>query len=764
MLEESKEKKKSKFNIPVIQRFLLFALMLVLPICIMPFSWDWSERSMSLCILGFSTIIIGLETIKLIWEGKLSIIKTSLDAGMFLLLLSMLLSTIFSKDINTSFWGIDGRLGNSLTIFISLILLSISARSFIDDAKYVKYIFISFLIGLSINNILSIFSFLGVNIWGFIPVYKDLNQTGLPLLRSAKIHLLINIIGGMLSLGLIGASLISESKKSTVVISSIALILSIINIWMYSISQGFYLVSACLLFLLIFCIFFIKKLKLTPTSSKNILLVFIIVILSISVPFVLLQIPSLREIIIPDSITLVGQVSLGSDVSWIIASSSLVSSLITGIFGLGVDTYTIAYNLYKPLTTSLLAYNGVNFYYAGNEVFTQISNGGLFWLVAWLFLGFLISKSLVSDINKIRLYSDKTNVWYLILIDFILLFIYISAIITTYAVIILFLFILLISIRGILKNTLSKGTEDKLVLKLWAINLNNSSENTKPNQNVSTFISIFISITMCCILIFWSSKIISSLYILKAESYYTEQNAKYANVEPTIEERNNFVETMTNYYTKAVKFDKNNPLANRKQGLMYLERVGIAAEEYSNTDKEELDSQLISNVGQWKNYAIDATRKSIDESEFVYANWEARVKVYMGLVGMGFYDYISDSIYSLEKAIELNPLNYELYYSKAQIYVINDETDNALSALTQELSINSQHIPSIVMAADLNKEKGNMEIYESYLKAAKKILETQGNTGYEVYKEVSNKLVELNNPTTEETEEQVLDTTDTTQE
>ncbi len=128
---------------------------------------------------------------------------------------------------------------------------------------------------------------------------------------------------------------------------------------------------------------------------------------------------------------------------------------------------------------------------------------------------------------------------------------------------------------------------------------------------------------------------------------------------------------------------------------------------------------------------------------------------------MGFYDYISDSIYSLDKAIELNPLNYELYYSKAQIYVISDETDNALSALTQVLSINSQHIPSINMAADLNKEKGNMDIYESYLKAAKKILETQGNTNYEIYKEISNKLMELSNPTTEET---TVDTTDTTQE
>jgi hypothetical protein len=93
----------------------------------------------------------------------------------------------------------------------------------------------------------------------------------------------------------------------------------------------------------------------------------------------------------------------------------------------------------------------------------------------------------------------------------------------------------------------------------------------------------------------------------------------------------------------------------------------------------------------------------------------------------------------------------------AQIYVIKGEKDNALASLTRVLSINPQHIVSILLAGDLNKEKGNMDVYESYLKAAKKILETQGNTNLDVYNEVTKQLNSINS-TEESTTEVVTDT------
>jgi len=94
-------------------------------------------------------------------------------------------------------------------------------------------------------------------------------------------------------------------------------------------------------------------------------------------------------------------------------------------------------------------------------------------------------------------------------------------------------------------------------------------------------------------------------------------------------------------------------------------------------------------------------------------------------------------------------LNFELYYYKAQLNVISGDKDGALSALTQVLGINPQHVASIMLAGEINKEKGNIEVYESYLKAAKKILEIQGNTDIALYNEISNQLNELAKDDTE---------------
>ena len=69
---------------------------------------------------------------------------------------------------------------------------------------------------------------------------------------------------------------------------------------------------------------------------------------------------------------------------------------------------------------------------------------------------------------------------------------------------------------------------------------------------------------------------------------------------------------MSYYYTQASKYDKKNPLANRKDGLMSLEKVGIASEKYTNATEQSDSDALIKDVAVWKNYAIDSTRKSLD--------------------------------------------------------------------------------------------------------------------------------------------------------
>ncbi len=740
MLTETKTVEKKKVNIATIQKYLLFLLLFLAPMAIIPFPWDWTERGMGLLILGVGTIIVVLEIVKLIWEGKLTLTKSALDGGIMLVFLALILSTLFSRDLSSSVWGMDGKLGTGIISFTTILLTSLSARTFIKTTKDIRLALLAFVVGFSIVNILSILSFLGVNIWGFIPVYKDLGQAGLPLLRSAKAHLFVNFVLMLLNLGLISEYLVDKKGKQTVlIVSIIAIVLSAVNIWIFSINQGIGLIILFVILAVLFWVFGVRRLKIEKVVSKNILFSIIGILIGVLVPTILLQIPSLREVIIPKSINVVAQVSLGSDVSWIVAASVFVSSFIRGLFGMGVDTYSISYNLYKPLSQNLLQYNDVNFYYGASELFTQFTNNGLFWLIVWGVFGFLILKMIKKDLGKVKIYKEEIEKsLILIIVDLLIIFIYLASLFAVYGVLIFLILLVTISLRSVLLEILSKNTEEKFVIKLWTANLRPDGENGKMSYNINIVLTV---LTLCLgfgALLVCGSKFVASAYLLKAESFYVEQNAKYAEVEPTIEERKVFVNSMSYYYATAARFDGNNPLINRKAGTMYLELVGIAAEEYSTGGDDS--AELIAAVGKWKNYALDYTRKSIDVSADVYSNWDARASVYLGLVGMGFGDYASDSLYSLEQASALNPLNYQLYYNEAQVYLINGDKDSALSALTKALGINAQHIPSILLAGEINNQKGNKDIYESYLKAAKKVMETNSQTDTEIYQQVVEEL------------------------
>lgn len=744
MLKDSGGIKKEKIALPAIQKHLFLAMLFLLPLSIIPFPWDWTEKGMSLVILIFSTIIIGIEIIKLIWDGKATLIKSLLDMGSFAILISLILSTLLSKDINSSLWGVDNRLGSGLIVFIAVILVSFSARTFIHNMRDIKMVILSFLGGLFISNILSIFSFLGSNIWEIIPVYKEMHQAGLPLLRSEKVQVLINMVGILLSLGIIGERMLRQEGKSiAMTLCYLFLVPAIVNLWVFSIHQGLAILVLFTIILILILILVLPRLKIGRGLKRDLVVLFIGIFLTIALPVILLQIPSLRAIIIPRGVNLVAEVSLGADISWIIAASVFVDSLWKGLFGLGVDTYTIAYNMFKPLNEALISFNSVNFYFAGNELFTKFSNGGLIWLIAWGFFGFLLAKLLKDDLRRFRLYQEDNAAFLLVMFDFTLVFLFLSSLFVTYSIYVIFVLFVLISLHSILKDILGKGSGDKFVFKLWAVNVSSKVESGKAMYNINVFLTVVTVLITCGFLVLWGSKVISSAYLLKAESYYIEQKKIYAEKEPSLNQREDFVKRMTGYYSKALKFDNKDPLVNRKLGLMYLEQVGIAAEKYSKNKESEEANTIIKNIGQWKNYAIDYIRKSIDRSPAIYANWEARARVYMGLVGFGFYDYTADALFSLEKAIELNPLNFELYYYKAQLNVISGDKDGALSALTQVLGINPQHVASIMLAGEINKEKGNIEVYESYLKAAKKILEIQGNTDVEQYREISNQLNEL---------------------
>lgn len=752
MLKDSQQaNSQRKISISHIQKYILFFLVFCLPFSIIPFPWDWSERAMSLVILSFSTVIVGLELVKLIWEARVSIVKTVLDGGILLILLSFLLSTVFSRDINTSLWGVDGRLGSGFILLVSIVFLGFAIRSFIKTNNDIQNLLTAFLLGLLINNVLSLISFLGYNPFGLIPVYKDMFVVGFPIVKSPKAHILVNGIGLLLSTSLLLSSYISKIKTLSFGVSILSLILTIVNICVFSINQG-----VQLLILLVLCMFpltllVLKKFRLTPAVTKKMLLTIVAVVVLLILPAVMLQIKSVRDIILPKSIRLVEQLNINPDVSWSITTSVLTKSKMRGLVGSGVDTYITAFNHYKPESINNMPYISSGFFYAENDFLTKVTNQGLLWIFAWLLFGFLLIKSVIEDILRMRSFSDSVGVLHLTIIDSILLFIYLSSLFSVYSVLSLFMLVIVVSIRAILRDILAKGSEEKLMFKLWAVNINSKDGGDKAMYNINIVITVLLSLFSLFLLQTWVRKFISSAYLLRAQSYVASENENVGNNGNTLEKRKEVVERMDRYYSNALTYDKDNPAIYRDRALIYFEEANIALSKYSaEKDPDKVDQSLIREIGELKNKSIDSARRAIEISPNIYANWETMKNIYMGFVGMGMNDYIADAVYSLDKSLELNPNNYELFYNKAQLFTVKKERDNALQALTEVLHMNPQHIPSLILAAEINKEKGSVDVYKSYLEAARKIYELNEDTNNDIYRQIVKWLGNINQEKKEE--------------
>lgn len=748
MLQESTQNSRGGINLSAIQKFLFKGLLFLLPLTIFPFPWDWTERGMSLLILSVSVIILGLEIVKLLWGGSLSILKSTMDIGFFLILFSYLLSTIFSVDINSSLWGIDGRLGSGLIVFIAILLVSIIARGFIKGEEDVRSLIFCFLIGFFINNLLSLFSFFGVNVWGFIPVYKDLYQASLPLLRLGGAHILVNFVSLILSLGLIGEYLIAQRGKLEFILSIIFGLFSAINIWVFSINEDLVTIVILLLLLIGLLIPVLKFIRIDKETSRQVFLFSLITVFIVIIPVILLQIPNIRESIFPEDLEIFTELSLGFDLSWVISSSVIVSGFAQGFLGYGLGTYPIAYNKFKPLDTSVLALGDSTFAMGVSEVLTKVTTGGLLWFFIWLFVGFLIIKAFVQDLKDAREINDKGGAWRLLIIDITLLVLFVASFFFPFTILVTFLLLTLVSIRSIIREYLQRSPGDKFILKFWAVNLDTPSNANKSLYNFNIFLTVIVSIVSVSLLGVLLAKTVSSYHVLRAEAYSVSENRKYQDdpeAQPTLEDREKFILAMDDYYSKALSLDGNNPLYNRKKTLILLEQLSIVAEAYSQIDEEDTEQrdQYLQAVMALKSNTVDFARKTTDISPAVYANWLTRSTVYTGLVGLGFNEHISDAVSSLERAITLNPLNYELYYTLAQVYIVKGDQETALQYLEGVLQINPRHIPSILLVADLSKEAEDLETYTAYLQAAKLILEQEEATELDLYQEIVTALEEV---------------------
>lgn len=731
------ESKNNTFDLSTIQRFVFYAMLLLTPLFFIPLPWDFTERSKSLFFLLFAIVLIFLEIVKWIWNGKITIVKSSLDIPFALVLLSALLSTFLARDSWTAIWGNDGSLANGFIVAFGLVSIFFFSRSFLYSKEALLKSLEMFLIGLTVTTFLSFLSVLGVGVLSSIGGYKSIFSPGLPLTYSNLTLFVISAVAILISIFLF-ISYISQKKYAKVWLPVLTAILNGIALTISSMGTGVSLIILFALTILLLSVVLFLKVEKENRYMPIVVGIFGIVVVLLSV---LLQSSSARDALFGKDFQVLTPIALSNDISWNISTSAISSNLFTGIFGLGNDSFSQAYLFFKPNTQDTIALGSSSFSYASNEVFTLLSNNGLLGLGIWIFLGVAIIKVISKDISQ---YNKGVGVEYLIL-DGIALFLLLSSLLIPFSFLLKFTFYLTVLFVIIVHNYMRQDKDNLMIIRFWAMDSGNNSKNMSGANWIFTGL---ISLLSAFFLIQVFSLLVSTALVLKAEAYSIEESKKYENVdELTNEQKQDLLKNLLSSYDKALSYDKQSPVLNRRLGLMSLEMVNVLSQEYqvegiSDADKEAILKQ----VGNWKNVAIDFTREAVNTSPYTYPNWSSRASIYLGLVGVGLQDYSEDTINALDRSIGLNPYDYDSYYKKARVYVLSKEYEKALSSLNTVLSINNQHIPSYILAAQVSEELKDMKSYKAYLETAKQVLEAYKEEESETYKSIVKALEEADIP------------------
>ena len=717
------------------QRQLLYILLFLLPWFVIPLPWDPTEQIKIVLFIIISSLIILLEVIKWIWDGKVTISKSVVDRAFLLLALTFFISSVFAADKWTALWGFDGRLGTGFLSLSILFLLFFVSRNFLSNSKSIIRAIEVFVLGISILSILSLLSLFKVNIFGWMPVIKNFFIIGLPLTFHAKEILLICLVAIFMSIFLT-VNYLKEKRFQRILLPFIAMIIAFVSIPLFSVNQGVIFPILIFVSLIFTSVFLFLKLE----KSFRFFPILLSIFLLISTLFAIgLQYDSFKNSILGDTFEVMSSVSLAPDISWTVSSQVIVGDFFRGVVGLGNESFAIAYNLFKPATQSTISFSNASFISSSSELFTTLASRGILGVIVWLFLGLMLIKTFINDLTS----SLEENYIPLLILQICTIAIYIGSFFVHFSFLLYFVFIISILFSVVLRNIYKKNNE-QFVLKFWAVNVGGVSQDVNKTVNgVNWFLTGLVIVVVFGGLVALGYRFVSVMYLARAEAFSAEESAKYKQEEEvTLEIREDFFNSLMSYYSTSLRYDSSNPIANRKASSTAIEIIKVLSEIYEKASEEE-KSSILSEISAWKNTAIDLSKEAINVSPNTYANWYVRSNVYIGLLTIGFSDYSEDALAALQMAVNLNPLDFESYYRAGQIYMIKEDYERALAAFNRGLSINGQHVPSLILSARIFNEQGDTKTAVSYLEAAQKIMELNKLEDDPLYQNIINALSEF---------------------
>lgn len=410
-------------------KYLYYILFFILPFIVLPVNSELFEFNKMLFIYTIASLILGVWLLRCLQENKVLIKKTPFDIPLLLFLTSQIVSTLFSIDQHTSFFGYYGRFNGGLLSTMVYIFLYYGFVSQITENVHSV-----------IRNIIkiSIISSILVVLWGLPGTFNhDLscllftnkfdNTCWTAQFRPAERMFSTlgqpNWFGAYLAITFFMAIflLLSSSTKKSQIFSVMGILFSYAGILLSrSRSSLISLVPGIFALCLLYVILYRKKFDWLKalTIGALLLLTFIcktgipqidsFTSLSFLHKKVEKSMPPLPVTSAQPNLTYVGEVTESLDIRKIVWKGALELGMQYPLFGTGVETFGYAYYSVRPQSHNLTSEWDYLYNKAHNEYLNLFATTGWFglgtflllfgWIIFYLYKGMVRNK---SDINAV---------------------------------------------------------------------------------------------------------------------------------------------------------------------------------------------------------------------------------------------------------------------------------------------------------------------------------------------------------------------------
>lgn len=652
--------------------FLLILVVAAIPLVFTPLTTEFFEMPKLAFLTASTLLLLLLWSFSWILEGKVIFSRSPLDISLFLLLIIIIASTIFSSSREVSIYGNFPRLHGSAISFVIYILLFFVATSHLKNTLQIKTILYAYLTSTSIVAIVSLLSYFGIyplaNIFAFSKAL-NFNPSGSSFSASVLMILALPwLFAGVASL--------KDSQSLLPKIPAIVLA-TIFCITLALTADRLSLILAA--FAISLTIYTVYKKKLGALEP-----LLLIPIVAGIVIFLIGWVPLGNKInpLVDFRLNFPREIQLPLVTSWQVSASSFRDN---PFLGSGPSTYLFDFSAYKPLNHNSSRFWNVRFDSSFNEFFQTLATLGGLGLAALIFLGIAIIVFASRNLGSENILQSSLSISAILVVLFLLIH-------TTTVVSIVASLIVLAVLMGLSKHS---GKVEEVSL---GIKTSRSADSSLIAGDALPLI-LFLPILFLVIYSFWN---MASLF--QADFYH-----RLALNSASIRGLDTY-----NYLVKAESLNPKVDLYRTDLAQTNFALANAIASSKGPTESSpggSLTDQDKRNIQQLLSQAINEARVAVTLSPRNPQNFEILASIYRQISGVA-QNAIDFSLDAYGRAIERDPRNPILRVNVGGIYYSIKNYDLAIRFFTDAINLKPDYANAYYNLSVTLRDKGDLKAAE----------------------------------------------------